>query len=148
MTEEEIKKDMTTSFNMENLFSSCVLLSRTEGREQKDAQGESLYERIKMQDRDKVPVLQHLFEAALDVNKYLVPFAEPSLSIILLSWEWKDSYDVPDGVGSLIERYLINWAMAAWLSDKTQERSHYYTELCPKLLNGIISMIHRKKPTL
>lgn len=133
---------------MDALFTSCVLLSRMEGREQKDAQGESLFERIKMQDRDKVLVLQYLFEAALDINKYVVPFGDANLSITGLTWTWKDSYEVPTAINGLMERYLINWAMSAWLRDKAVARADYYADLCAKLLNGIVSLIHRKKPTL
>ena len=125
---------------MTELFDSCVLISRLEGREQKDAQGESLFERIKMQERDKALVLQYLFEAALEANKYVVPFGDADLSITGLSWTWKDSYLIPTAVEGLLERYLVNWAMAAWLRDKVVTRADYYADLCVKLLNGIVSI--------
>ena len=137
---------MATTFTIDALFTSCVLLSRFEGREQKDAEGKSLFERIVMQDRDKALVSQYLFEAALDINKYLVVFSSSDLDIEDLTWTWKDSYDVPNGVEGLIERYLINWALAAWLEDKAKERAEYYKGTCVRLVQGIVNMINRKKP--
>lgn len=135
-----------TSITLSTIRAACVALSKYTGREQRNGSGESMYEQILIQDRDNDLIDQYATEAAVELNKWLLPFCTLSATSSALTWTWDQTYDIPMSFDNLIERYIVNWAMGMWMGDKVAERAEYFKAEAERLGASLPPKIFRSKP--
>ncbi len=132
---------------IDTLFEKVVALSKYVGREQKDEKGQSMFERLLVQDRDKPLIVQYMTEAATDLDKALHAFGTLGITTTEIGWTWNsEEYDMPSTMDNLLELYLVDAAMSAWCQDKVAERAEYFGEVAARLAAGIPKTIFRTKP--
>jgi hypothetical protein len=135
-----------TTITLSAVHTACVKLSKYVGREQRDGSGESLYEQILIQSRDYDLIDQYATEAAVELNKWLLPFCTLSVTSTALTWTWDPTYDIPMSFDNLIEKYIVNWAMGMWCGDKVAERAEYFKSEAERLGASLPPKIFRAKP--
>ena len=148
--------DMATTISISSVVSEITTLSKYVGREQRDAKGDSMFETLLVQTRDETLIRQYIIEAAVELEKQLMPFggkADGSALTIsadasngTLTWTWDATYVMLGGMESLLKKYLVNWAMGAWCGDKVAERAEYFRGEAERLARDIPRHIFRKKP--
>ena len=132
---------------IDTLFEKVVALSKYVGREQKDEKGQSMFERLLVQDRDKPLIVQYMTEAATDLDKALHAFGTLGITATEIGWTWNsEEYDMPAIMDNLLELYLVDAAMSAWCQDKVAERAEYFGKVAAQLAVGIPKTIFRTKP--
>lgn len=144
----------SVAIDYDDIYKACETLSSYVAREQTDGSGNSLYEHIHILQRDRDLLMQYAVEATVDLGKKLLPFGQfntqpdSQLGQGSINFVFDSSYDVPNGFRDLVERFIIDWTMSAWLLDKTEERATYYKAEAERLAEKIPTLIFRTKPTL
>ena len=151
----------TIDYKYSEAFDKCVMMSAFEGRNAVDANGDSVYQTVKIVDQDADLLNAYFAEAARLLEETFAPVVTES------SYVDKESTDETTKVTSYpgfkmvldrdedrwaggkrdFKRYLTealsSYAMWQWLTDKLPERANVYGELWQQMSLATTNALHR-----
>lgn len=122
-----------------NIWEKACRLSRFEGRRMTDAQGESMYDAVALDDRDAPFAYDFVRRAAATLGAALGHVVEScteggdgGVEVVFVD---EKRLRVPD-VDTLAMLMAVR-VMEQWLADKSKERSTYYGEMFAEVLTTV-----------
>ncbi len=157
----------TIKYEYSEAIERCEMLSAFEGRNAVDANGESLYEMVKIVAQDKDLLMAYMGTSARLLEESFAPVVTESTYVDVAVAEVKDAdgnVTTPEQIPGFtmvldrdeerwsagkrdFERYLTealsSYAMWQWLMDKVPERANVYGELWQQMSAATTNALHR-----